>query len=133
MQNKGVVAFGFGQIGGEFFGGDTPDHLDSLLVLALATGKLDKFAGHATYQTDVVESFYENSDSDDLSVTELAALVRMDAQSVRNAIQKDPILADAVYLKDVDGSTDENGRYGMVRAIGDWKSVTVEAFEGQGA
>lgn len=76
------------RLNGELFSHDNgvlPISLEHLIVSACVRSKLDRAAGHPTYDFGSGAGFIESADCDDLSLTELALLAHMDIQSVRNA------------------------------------------------
>lgn len=86
----------------ELFGKDVPTALESLMAKAFVCCKLDAALGLPCFDTEDLRWAYENNESPDLTIQEIATLVGMDLQSVRNAMQGDHFQIDDTY-KNKDG------------------------------
>ena len=77
------------RINGELFSGAVPVNLENLLALAFARSKIDAVGGGVRFAFEAISDWFESSQSEFMSLAEIAALASMDEQSVRNATQAD--------------------------------------------
>lgn len=73
----------------EMFGNNSITEIGNVVSHAYSRCKLDQAEGYPCFDTECFSGWFENGDSADLSIAEIAMLADMDEQSVRNAVQPD--------------------------------------------